>query len=298
MGRDTDRLNIVSMNSSGRKGSHYQNFRKPILEQIIGDEEPDIMVLPGDQLDMRSKILSEYKQATVEHNNDTVLLYDTKRLRLKSPGASGFLPSLVIPEVDNNKMAYPLVDILAPQPTQHVVKEFQIVTWHYELTQNTSQELYRFALRYVWLAQYLAFVSGVEVLITGDFNLPLGTLQELLDQHNKLIQGDINNVKPFFREMGFLDEMTDNVFRPGRRLRQLKPVKCKARPNISENEYFVASKEMQLCKTETLEKFEQPVRRASISICNAQSPVVQSYCPAPTRTQMNIPSRPPRHNGG
>ena len=296
MGRDTDRLNIISMNSLGRKGSHYQSFRKPIWEQVIGDAEPDILFLPGDQPDMKSTILSEYKQANVTHNNDTVLLYDTKRLRLKSPGASGLLPSLVIPEVDNNKMAYPLVDILAPKPTQHVVKKFQIVTWHYELTRATSEELYRFALRYVWLAQYLAFVSGVEVLIAGDFNLPLGTANDLVKQHNKLIQGDINNVKPFFREMGYLDEMTDNVLRPERRLRQLELHECEAKPNISDPEYFVASKEMQLCKTETLENFQQSVRRASISICNAQCPVEQSYCP--TKTQMCIPSRPPRQNGG
>jgi hypothetical protein len=60
------------------------------------------------------------------------------------------------------------------------------------------------------LAQYLAWISGVEVLIGGDFNLPVAQIQTLLAEHNKLIGKSIDDVKPFFNEMGYMDCMTEN----------------------------------------------------------------------------------------
>ncbi|XP_071173832.1 uncharacterized protein [Mytilus edulis] len=296
MGRDTDRLTIVSMNASGRKGRQYQNYRKSYLDDIIGDNEPDILFLPGDDPDMSSPVLKDYRQTQVHHNHETVLLYDTKRLQLQTPNWYDLIPSLVVPGIAQGKLMYPLVDILAPKPTQHVVKQFHCISWHWELTQTTTQELYQFAFRYLWLAQYLGWISGVEILIGGDFNLPIQQIQKLLSEHNTLVQKQVEDIKPFFREMGYMDEMTDNVNRPGRRLRQLKLHKCKSVAGINqETDYFVASKEMQLCKTEMMTASTLPGRCATLTVTR---PATQSYCPAPTKTEMCIPSRPPRHNGG
>jgi hypothetical protein len=55
------------------------------------------------------------------------------------------------------------------------------------------------------LAQYLAWISGVEVLIGGDFNLPVEQIQEILTKHNKLVEKSIDDVKPFFKEMGYME---------------------------------------------------------------------------------------------
>ncbi|CAC5397810.1 unnamed protein product [Mytilus coruscus] len=255
MGRDTDRLRIISMNASGRKGKQYQNYRHSYLNEIIGHDEPDILFLPGDKPDMSSSVLTDYRQAQVAHNHETVLLYDTKRLRLKTPNC-----------------------------------------WHWELTQTTSQELYQFAFRYLWLAQYLGWTSEVEILIGGDFNLPIKKIQELLYEHNALVQKKVEEIKPFFREMGYMDDTTDNIHRPGRRLRQLKLHKCKSSSGVSqETDYFVASKEMQLCNTEMMTTSTLPGRCKNLTVTR---PAVHSYCPAPTKTEMCIPARPPRHNGG
>jgi aspartokinase-like uncharacterized kinase len=69
---------------------------------------------------------------------------------------------------------------------------------------------------------YLAWISGVEVLIGGDFNLPDKQIPKLLAEHNKLVEQNIDKVFPIFREMGLMDCMIENVNRPERRLRQLK----------------------------------------------------------------------------
>lgn len=48
MGYDTDVLNIISMNASGRKGRMYNDYRKDKLRNLVENERPDIMFLPGD----------------------------------------------------------------------------------------------------------------------------------------------------------------------------------------------------------------------------------------------------------
>jgi len=269
------------------------DYRKSYLDDIVGNNEPDVLFLPGDEPDMSSSVLSGYRQAQVAHNNETVLLYDPKRIRLKTPDWSGFIPSLVVPGIDINKLMYPLVDILSPPPTQHAVKQFHCINWHWELTQTTTDALYKFAWRYVWLAQYLAWSSGVEVLIGGDFNLPDEQIEKLLTEHNKLVEQSIDGVKPFFKEMGYMDCMTENVHRPERRLRQLKLHKSKTLSTTQDADYFVASKEMQLCKTEMIENSKLPGRCTTMTMTKPATMECR-----PIKTEMCIPSRPPRHNGG
>lgn len=66
------------------------------------------------------------------------------------------------------------------------------------------------------LAQYLALQTETEFLICGDFNLPMDAIRALVTDHNNLIQNGIDNVKPMFEELGYMDDS------PGRRLLQLK----------------------------------------------------------------------------
>ena len=293
MGKDRDRLEIFSMNAAGRKGIQSMDYRKLCLDEIVRNNEPDIIFLPGDEPDMSSSVLSGYRQAQVAHNNETVLLYDRKRLRLKTPDWYGFKSPLVVPGIDINKLMYPLVEILSPQPIQHCVKQFHCISWHWELTQTTTDVLYESAQRYLWLAQYLAWMSGVEVLIGGDFNLPVKQIQKLLAEHNKLVEQNIDQVFPFFRKMGLMDCMIEYANRPERRLRQLKLHKCQTVSTTQETDYFVASKEMQLCKTEMIKKSKLPGRCTTMTMTQ---PATMEY--RPIKTEMCIPSRPPRHNGG
>jgi hypothetical protein len=57
-----------------------------------------------------------------------------------------FLPDAFM-LININKLMYPLVEISSPPPTQHAVKHFQCISWHWELTQTTTDVLYEFAQR-------------------------------------------------------------------------------------------------------------------------------------------------------
>jgi hypothetical protein len=60
---------------------------------------------------------------------------------------------------------------------------FQCISWHWELTQTTTDVLYEFAQRYLWLAQYLAWISGVEVLIGGNIHQWVHQFVDIYSRH-------------------------------------------------------------------------------------------------------------------
>lgn len=295
MGKHTDRLNIISMKLSGRNGEQCQSEQKSYLNDVIWQNEPDMVFLPGDNPDMTSFALNDYRPVNLAFSSESVLLYDSKRLKLEMLNWFELIPTLTVPGVQLGKLIFPLMNILSPQPTQHTVKKFHAISWHWSLTQTKSEELEQHAASYLWLAQYLAWIHGVEVLIGGDFNLPLQKLQDILVTHNKFVQGTIESVKPMFRLMGYDDSMTDNTHRPERRLRQLKLHPCISADGSNPTEYFVASKEMQLGNTDIIAESKVSIRCAQSAVIK---PKIEHERPPPIKTEMHIPARPPRHNGG
>lgn len=114
-----------------------------------------------------------------------------------------------------------MVDVYSLAPTNSVVKMFICVAWHWKLTvEKGPQVFYKNGRQIVLLAQYLALQTETEFLISGDFNLPMDAIRALVTDHNNLIQNGINNVKPMFEELGYMDDS------PGRRLLQLKIHTC------------------------------------------------------------------------
>jgi UDP-N-acetylglucosamine 2-epimerase len=55
------------------------DYRKSNLDDIVGNNEPDIIFLPGDEPDMSSSVLTGYRQAQVAHNDETVARYCANR---------------------------------------------------------------------------------------------------------------------------------------------------------------------------------------------------------------------------
>ncbi|VDI84280.1 Hypothetical predicted protein [Mytilus galloprovincialis] len=244
MGKHTDRLNIISMKLSGRNGEQCQSEQKSYLNDVIWQNEPDMVFLPGDNPDMTSFALNNYRPVNLAFSSESVLLYDSKRLKLEMLNWFELIPTLTVPGVQLGKLIFPLMNILSPQPTQHTVKKFHAISWHWSLTQTKSEELEQHAASYLWLAQYLAWIHGVEVLIGGDFNY-----------HPKL--KDIDGSNP--------------------------------------TEYFVASKEMQLGNTDIIAESKVSIRCAQSAVIK---PKIEHERPPPIKTEMHIPARPPRHNGG
>lgn len=288
MGRDTDYLRILSMNTSGRNGIFSKDFRNANLRDIVQHERPDIMFLPGDNPDPDTFPRTSYQQLLDPTHNETVLLYDSTRLKVQPTPFNSM-------NGDVDKVLAQTVDVHSPAPTNSVVKKFTCVSWHWKLTvERGSQVLYENGRQIMMLAQYLASNTETEVLIGGDFNLPMDAIRALVTDHNKVIQKGIDNVKPMFEELGYMDCMTDNIHRPNRRLRQLKIHTCKSQEKATDTGFFVASKEMQLTETthvklETLNKLGPQLNTSTSTYC-----AVPTY----TKTQMYIPSRPPKHHGG
>lgn len=296
MGYDTDVLNIISMNASGRKGRMYNDYRKDKLRNLVENERPDIMFLPGDNPG-DTFTQTSYQQLLDTTNNETVLLYDSTRLRIRQQPTG---PDIKIPNCDFDKVLSPMVDVCSPAPASQIVKQFICVSWHWELTmeERGSQVIYENGKQFMMYAQFLAWFTGTEVLIGGDFNLPMDTIMGLITEHNKMVEAGIDSIKPLFQQLGYMDCMTENIHRPVRRLRQLKLHTCKCQEKISDCNFFVASKEMQLRETKYAKLESLTYRSAGLQLKTSTS--TPTYRPEPTytKTEMYIPPRPPKNHGG
>ena len=290
MGYDTDSLRIIGMNATGRKGRMYNDFRRANLRNLIENERPDILFLPGDNLDPDTFTQTSYQQLMDSTHNQTVLLYDSTRLRIKEQTID---PQFRIPNNELANVLAPMVDITSPAPAQSIVKQFICVSWHQQFTviERGSQVLYEIGRLVMMYAQFLAWFTGNEVFIGGDFNIPYDAVCRLIKEHNSKIEEGIDSIKPEFQKLGYMDCMTETIHRPQRRLRQLKIHSCKSVEKIGDPDFFVASKEMQLRETKKVqwESASRIQTRPSID-----------YCPEPTytKTEMYIPPRPPKNHGG
>ncbi|XP_062587430.1 uncharacterized protein LOC134249091 [Saccostrea cucullata] len=291
MSSKIDRLRIVSMNAAGRNG------RKFVLQHLIEKEKPEIVFLPGDNSDnsgLDTLTQTRYNHLLDPAFNEPVFLYDSTRLKVNQLPARSQSSH---PVCDFDRVLAPLIDINSPAPAQNVVKQFICVNWHRRLSENGgSQVLYENGRMYLMFAQNLAYFTGKEVLIGGDFNLPPSKIKELIEEHNSLIQQGIDSVKPQFKKFGYMYCMTEEILRPERRLRQLKLHKSNSF-NSTETNYFVASKEMQLLETRHEKMESLSYRYTSLQLQARQK---TDSCPEPTytKTQMYIPQRPPKHHGG
>ncbi|XP_061164380.1 uncharacterized protein LOC133173411 [Saccostrea echinata] len=288
MGYETDCLRIVSINAAGRNG------RKFVFQHLIEQEKPEIVFLPGDNSGLDTLAQTRYQYLLDPAFKEPVFLYDSTRLKVNQlpvrPQSSRHV-------CDFDKVLAPLIDINSPAPAQNIVKQFICVNWHWKLSENGgSQVLYENRRMYMMFVQNLAYFTGKEVLIGGDFNLPESKIKELIEEHNSLIQHGIDSIKPQFQKFGYMFCMTEEILRSERRLLQLKL--HKTNNSIStETNYFVASKEMQLFETRH-EKIENISYRYTRLQLHAR--VETDYHPEPTytKTHIYIPQRPPKHHGG
>ena len=138
MGRDTDRLRIISMMGSEGRGRQHWEFRRPHIDTLIGQQQPDLMLLPGDDPDPKTMVVENYEQYLEPSQNGTVLLYDPKRLRLKTTERDWLRGT---PDFDINKLVFPSIDVLSPAPSQTVVKPFQVKLDTHEVKKSINTHL-------------------------------------------------------------------------------------------------------------------------------------------------------------
>lgn len=72
------------MNASGRKGRMYNDFRRDNLRNLVENERPDIMFLPGDSPGEDTFTQTSYQQLMDPAHYETVLRYDSICLKVQS----------------------------------------------------------------------------------------------------------------------------------------------------------------------------------------------------------------------
>lgn len=274
------------------RGSKY-------LGDILDGAKPDICFLPGDDKSLKcSGIIRGYDQYLTSNGDSAALLFNASKVQMKSPdvnlSAFGNLAGL-----DVDQLVCPRVEIRAPAPISNIVKEFNLITWKYTLYTEAKVQVETLSESLILLAQRLAWQTGKGVLIGGEMTIDFSSLQKLINKLCK--EGDemfLSSIQPEMGQLGYLPSMTKASLRDQRHLFMMKVFRCSSNTgngivntwNGQVADCFIASKTLELTEA-SLMNVEQVIGRGIKMSC----PLKQH---APTKTEMVIPPRPPRHHGG
>lgn len=297
-------ISIYSFNSA-RKGFCSMSLRESskYLRYILNDAQPDICLLPGDSKALKySGCENRYRQYGVPTLDGTVLLYSS-RVDVNKPDIN-FTTFRPLPGIDFDKLVCPRVAIRAPAPLSHIVKEFNIVTWKHTLYTESKIDVRAPTESIILFGQQLAIETERGVFICGEMTVDAMTVQPIVKKLNEnqreLFLSALTQDRP---QVGYLPNMMSALFRAKRHLFEMKVFKCDARAvnesnsakmnNLNNNEAdcFIASKDLELTKAELVNVEDCTAR--SIKMC---PPPLKEH--APTKTQLIIAPRPPRHHGG
>lgn len=167
---------------------------------------------------------------------------------------------------------------------------------------------------------------GTPILVGGDFNLEYSSIEQIVTHLNKkrtneFMQQATNS--GYFPPETYLPSMTKGTLRPQRHLFVMRVFASKQNNAIvaeydsyHQSDYFIASKELELKDTSLLDlgqaigrqtKVEKTCRdytETETEKCYAPTKMHKKQtkteipCYAPTKTEMVIPPRPPKHHGG
>ena len=298
-------IKIISMNLS-KAGRQHESY----LRQLLDGEKPDLCLLPGDNNDMKNCVVSGYEQYLTQGNEQTVLLYNPNRLKLKwSPvSINQYQP---LPGTDFDTLVCPEAEVeLGPYREQ---KRFSILTWHFSLTREIKIDRRTQAENIIRLSQTISMTRQIPTLIGGDFNLDLCSMQKIVKHVSSGGQQDFINQATqsgMFPKDTWLPSMVNGTLRPQRHLIAMQVFACKQSSSIvaeygyqQQSDFFVASKSLVL-KEPTLVDFGSAIgKRTNVEKFVTEEPkpkpaVNGTTCYAPTKTILSTEPRPPKHSGG
>lgn len=297
-------IKIISMNLSkaGRQNESY-------LRQLLDGEKPDLCLLPGDNNDIKNCVVCGYEQYLTQGNEQTVLLYNSKRLKLKwSPVSVNQYQQL--PGTNFDDLVCPEAEVqLGPYKEP---KRFSILTWHFSLTRETRINRRTQAENIIRLSQNISRNREIPMFIGGDFNLDLVSMQELVKHVSSEGKQALNQQateSELFPEETWLPSMKNGTLRPLRHLIAMEVFACKPSSIVAEYgsqqqfDFFVASKVLELEETALVDFGCATGKTTRVDSCITQKPkpkltVNGTSCYMPTKTIMSTEPRPPKHFGG
>ena len=123
-------IKIISMNLS-KAGHQNESY----LRKLLDGEKPELCLLPGDNGDIKNCVVCEYQQYLTQGNEQTVLLYNPKRLKLKwSPVSANQYQQL--PGIDFDALVCPEAAVELGQYKEP--KQFSILTWHFSRPEKSK----------------------------------------------------------------------------------------------------------------------------------------------------------------
>ena len=289
--------------------------KKSYLRQLLDGENPDLCLLPGDNDNLKKSVVCEYEQYFTQGNEQTVLLYKSKRLRLNwSPVNVNLYQQL--PGTNFDMLVCPEAEVeLGPYKEQ---KRFSILTWHYSLTRLNQMNRNTQAENIIRLSQAISMTRQIPTLIGGDFNIDLTTMRKIVKHlSSEGQQGYIQQAtqSDMFPKQTWLPSMVNGTLTPQRHLIAMQVFACEQQHSSivaeyqQQSDFFIASKSLVL-KEPTLVDFGSATgRKTKVEKCeepkpkpamNGTSCYTPSYVPnyAPTKTTMSTEPRPPKHSGG
>ncbi|KAL3880659.1 hypothetical protein ACJMK2_032881 [Sinanodonta woodiana] len=336
MGYDPDKVPIVSIKGGGDRENVDRRYS--FLETLLRRGEHAIVFLddPLDSDEFKKPIVAQYEQVRGGSMSETVMLYDTKRLRVSTTSLEW--PSgteLALPSLDLDQLVMPKVEVLPPMPSpanSEPLKEFMCLTWTssvQEMMQRQREEWTRSLIQY---SQRVALTSGRSVLMAGNFNYPTDQLSAMIDSMNqRAIKRLYEEVTPILAEHG-LDQRSQVTYKvkPSKNLLKMKLYDCNsAKQNTrSVNECFVASEELELKKASFFDMETYTSRHITMETRWKSDPfhtgIRGSKAPwetsgdlktktrtatkltacdspknvSPIQAELYVPQRPPRHSGG
>ena len=293
-------IKIISMNLSkaGRQNESY-------LRQLLDVEKPDLCLLPGDNNDMKNCVVCGYEQYLTQGNEQTALLYNPNRLKLKwSPVSVNEYEQL--PGTNFDDLVCPEAEVqLGPYKEP---KCFSILTWHFSLTRETRINRRTQAENIIRLSQNISRNREIPMFIGGDFNLDLCSMQKLVKQLSSEGKQALNQQATesgLFPTETWLPSMKTRTFRPQRQLLSMEVFACTGVAEYGSQQqldYFVASKALILKETTLVDFGCATGKSTCVDRCFKEGPkpkpTVNGSCYAPTKTIMSTEPRPPKHFGG
>ena len=301
MPRDT--LKIVSMNltKAGRKHESY-------LRQLLDIEQPDLCLLPGDNQSLKTSVVLGYEQLSSQGQQDTVLLYKAEKIKLNwSPvWANGLLQ---LPGINADYLVCP--EAVIEQGQGKGPRTISILTWHYSLTRWEGVDRSMQAMNIVRMSQDIALSRKTPILIGGDFNLDVNTIQNIAKHANtegtqSFLKGAANS--GLFPSDVWLPSMIKGTLTPQRHLIAMNVYSCKqntsvvAQYGVHQNaDYFIASKSIRLEETSLVDFGCATGKTTHVQQREVEQPKptqngTSSY--TPTKATMYTEPRPPKHYGG
>ncbi|KAK3603334.1 hypothetical protein CHS0354_025942 [Potamilus streckersoni] len=314
-----DNIRIINIQGVGENYTRYdrdncydRDNRFSFLERLVHQHQPTVLLLddPYDGDSFRSVIFRKYEKVQSDMNENIVMLYDKDRVSAQKQ--RDLKPNFQYLNPDN--IVIPNIEILSPLPIQTVINRFACVTW-------SEATIYEENRRNAWMeelisySQHIAMTRNLPILMGGDFKFPIPELKKLVNTRNKSVFSDLREkTQPMFDEIGIgLASQVD--YQLGRHKRLLTMKVHEVQGTMSRNDCFIASQELRLrdpsfISIEELwstaiymygEKECQGGRPEEISNQTTMNGHYHQERPTqfcPTKTDIYVPPRPPKHHGG